>query len=374
MITFPKQKTPTKADILLRLGGGDMIKAIQVAKESDKLDYQMMLALQGGYENSWEVVKELEKERPDCPRCAFNRGFHFLAKGRFQEGLELLELGRELDVWGNVSTLGGMIQPQWNGESLKDKSILVFMEGGDGDKIINIRFVKQLKEMGANVIISSPIKLVKLFASMGNYTIVQQEVLKGVWHDYWIPSFSLPRVLKLEEKDLYSEPYITADPKYIDKMSRLIKSDKLKVGIRWRGSAAHEHEQFRRFPFADFLNAVDQEHVDLYSLQLSDCSDIDLKKHPQINNLEWALKSWEDTAGAIANLDLVITSCTSVAHLSAAMGKPTWIIVPILPYYIWAQAGNKSPWYDSVTLYRQATYNEWDKPLNEIRHNLKNLR
>jgi ADP-heptose:LPS heptosyltransferase len=77
--------------------------------------------------------------------------------------------------------------------------------------------------------------------------------------------------------------------------------------------------------------------------------------------------SWEDTCSAIENLDLVITSCTSVAHLAAAMGKLTWIVVPILPYHIWAYGKNHSPWYEKTTrIFRQQEYGNWNKTFAEL--------
>ena len=70
---------------------------------------------------------------------------------------------------------------------------------------------------------------------------------------------------------------------------------------------------------------------------------------------------------AIASCDLVITSCTSIAHLSGAMGIPTWIIPPVLPYYLWAYPINKTVWYNSVKLFRQKMYGSWNEPFNEIK-------
>ncbi len=83
------------------------------------------------------------------------------------------------------------------------------------------------------------------------------------------------------------------------------------------------------------------------------------------------LKSWEDTASILKGLDLVITSCTSVAHLSAALGVETWVIVPVLPYYVWSVPGEKSVWYDSVRLFRQTTYGDWSAPLIAVSQALK---
>ena len=78
------------------------------------------------------------------------------------------------------------------------------------------------------------------------------------------------------------------------------------------------------------------------------------------------MKTWEDSASIIQGLDLVITSCTSIAHLSAALGKETWVIVPVLPYYTWAIPGETSGWYNSVRLFRQEKYGAWDAPLQKI--------
>jgi len=78
------------------------------------------------------------------------------------------------------------------------------------------------------------------------------------------------------------------------------------------------------------------------------------------------LDTWEDTLAVIDQLDLIITSCTSVAHVAAGMGKETWVLVPVLPYYIWAYPGDRSPWYDSVRLFRQKKFGEWDVVFQEI--------
>jgi ADP-heptose:LPS heptosyltransferase len=91
----------------------------------------------------------------------------------------------------------------------------------------------------------------------------------------------------------------------------------------------------------------------------------------QLESTTLPIQSWEDTAGIIANLRLVITSCTAVAHLAGAMGVPTWVVVPILPYYTWALPGEKSPWYGSVTLFRQEKFGCWEAPFAKIKERLK---
>jgi ADP-heptose:LPS heptosyltransferase len=101
--------------------------------------------------------------------------------------------------------------------------------------------------------------------------------------------------------------------------------------------------------------------------------DNDLIELPNsIIDLQNILISWEDTAACIENLDLVITSCTSIAHLASAMGKPTWVIVPILPYHIWAYGDEHSPWYQETTkVFKQKTFGKWNEAFEKVENELE---
>ena len=126
-----------------------------------------------------------------------------------------------------------------------------------------------------------------------------------------------------------NNPYISANPLSVDVWKNIIKSDKIKVGIRWSGSPLFEHQQFRIFPPEPLIDLHKYKEVQFYSLQ----RDTDTRELPEeIIDLQHLIISWEDTAAAIMNLDLVITSCTSIAHLAGALGKRTWVISPILPF------------------------------------------
>ena len=187
------QKPMSKVDRILHVANNDIEKAEQLAKEKDKLDYQLMLAIQGKTKEAWEVVKELEQERPKCNRTAFNRGWFYLARGELKKGLTLMERGRNSHVWGSEDELGGMMSIRWDGkEDLNNKFVLIYMEGGFGDEILNVRFVKQLVSKGAKVIVACRPTLAPLFARIeGVSAVAQADILKGIWHDYYIPSFSL---------------------------------------------------------------------------------------------------------------------------------------------------------------------------------------
>jgi len=82
------------------------------------------------------------------------------------------------------------------------------------------------------------------------------------------------------------------------------------------------------------------------------------------------LDSWHDTQAAIASCDLVISSCTSVSHLAAAMGVPTWVVTPIMPYFLYALDGDRTPYYDGMRLFRQEIYGDWQAPFDKIKAEL----
>jgi hypothetical protein len=172
---------------------------------------------------------------------------------------------------------------------------------------------------------------------------------------------SAAMVLELEYKDVSGEAYIPRP--------NVPKSSKYRIGLRWQGNPQFEHEQHRVFPSQLLFDAVKGVDAEVISLQRDEGSQYRPNWVGQV-----PLDHWEQTAEAIASCDLVITSCTSVAHLAAAMGVETWIIVPVLPYYLWAPPTNNTVWYDSVTLFRQTSFGDWTDPFKKIGAQLRELK
>lgn len=258
-------------------------------------------------------------------------------------------------------------QKEWKGESLKEKTLIFRMEGWLGDQILNFRFVNNFKNMGANIIIYCDPDLIDLFSRHGFVCISDDIPLEwyfNIKYDYLVYSTSAPYYLNMEYNELDGSSYIFTSKQKIHN----IKLKKLKIGLRWAGRNIPE-EINRRIPSELMISLHNIENIEFCSLQRDDGC---------VDNLPFAdmrdeMKTIEDTVNIISELDLVITSCTSIAHLSAAMGKPTWILTPIVPYYTWAVPGKKTRWYDSVTLFRQEKYGEWQQPIDKIRQELINL-
>ena len=145
-----------------------------------------------------------------------------------------------------------------------------------------------------------------------------------------------------------------------------IKSNKLKIGIRWQGNPDYDNDLHRSVPLKEIYESVKHIDADFYSLQ-RDVGLEELTDFPGLIPLHDHMKSFEDTLSIIDHLDLVITSCTSIAHASASMGKKTFILIPISAYYTWTHSLEQSPWYsDNVTLFRQERPRTWKEPLLKL--------
>jgi hypothetical protein len=365
------------------------------------LDKQLQHSLHGNFEEGWDICQKLEKQMLESKaqlytdiqesyvkykqleekginyiRANYNRGWYMMMRGDLLAGFTLMNEGRNADLWGNKHI--GTDKPLWDGSNIDGKHILFVCEAGFGDQMLFIRFVKDIAKKGGKVIVAcDDYGLSSIFSRIPEVSaVVDYKAALAVYHDCWIPSMAAPQILKTTYDDLSGNHYLTAKDECIESFKSLIQSDKLKVGIRWLSmpregvcNTLGDAYLSRKFPADLMFNAVMQDHVQLYSLQRDEGSE-QLPRMSGIVDLAPELKTWEDTAGAIENLDLVISSCTSVAHLAAAMGKPTWIIIPLMAYYTWALPGNKTPWYNSVKLFQQEVYEKWDAPFERIKENL----
>ncbi len=321
---------------------------------SPLLDEQLAAGLRGDFKRGQEIADHLEKNFPASNRAAFNRAWYKMMQGHLLAGLECLDRGRWLSVFGDPPLPTS--KTIWRGEDLAGKNLLLTTEGGLGDEIINARFARNFAERGAHVTLSADPSLMSVLARIeGVSSVVGHRAAPDVYHDYWVPGMSAARVLNTEYRDLRGDAYLKADPFYVEKWGALLRerygSSPPKIGLRFFGNPKFEHEQHRKFPQELLVNAVGSR------------SWVNLQKE----ETDLPLQSWEDTLGLLSHLDLVITSCTSVAHAAAALGRETWVVVPVLPYYVWALPGERSPWYNSVRLFRQSQWGEWSDVFDRIR-------
>ena len=330
---------------------------------NNQVDLLLYKTAQGKFE---EVYKRLGELKDISPQARFNYGWHCLGHNRFKDGFKYIRTGADLHVWGNEWVIqrdyGITEERRWNGENVD--TIAFVLEGGLGDEMIFIRYAECFKKYAKKVKIFAHRNLVAFFNDCGYENVYCiKEILKERW-DKYVPAMSSPYFLELDSPVINdNKPYLIKDPsykKYIPELDE-ISNGKKKICIRWKGNPEFEHDQFRSFPLEPLLKL--QEYGQLFSIQIDDKED--LSKNDNVWDLRHLIKNWSDTYDAFSQMDLIVTSCTSTAHLAAAMGKKTIVLVPLVPYFIWASDDIK--WYgDNVTVIRQTKYNDWSEAINKL--------
>ena len=262
-------------------------------------------------------------------------------------------------------------QPLWLGqESLSGKTILLHSEQGLGDTIQFCRYATLVAALGARVILAVPRTLIRLLSPLEGVSqlIAQDSVPPDV--DYQCPLLSLPLAFKTR---LNTIPQPT---KYLSGASNAVEQWRLKlgeksglrVGLVWSGNRGHKNDHRRSIALVELIAAL-PDQCEYISLQ-KDLSETDLhtlRSNRHIRNFAHELNDFWDSAALCECMDVIISVDTSMAHLSAALGKRTWILLPRHPDWRWLMNRNDSPWYAAATLYRQERAGDWSEVLRGVR-------
>ncbi|RQR38589.1 tetratricopeptide repeat protein [Burkholderia sp. Bp9142] len=322
---------------------------------------------------------------PDDASFRFNLAIIQLVRGNHAAGWR----GHEAR-WDGAGELRGrrpvLPGPRWQGEPLAGKTLLVWGEQGLGDVLQFVRFVAPLaervhREGGRLVWNTFPQVGTLMERSLGAHVDAFSagggvDALPAF--DYEVPLIGLPLMLGMETSTLEEAvPYLHADPGARDAWrARLAGDGRLKVGLVWTGSAGHQRNPFRRVGlerYADAFRGIDG--VAFHSLQPGADADVAAARAAgfAIEDFTAELKRFDDTAAFIGALDLVITVCTSVAHLSGALGARTWVLLDVNPHWPWLLERTDSPWYPTATLYRQPTFGAWAPVMEALGRDLRGL-
>lgn len=343
--------------------------------ERNTLDYSAALFANNKKQQSFEILSQLENESWKYDQIlsdsiSFNMGIHYIRNGDFKSGMDHLHIGRNLKIFGSYASLSDL--KEWNGKAKPNAHILMVSEGGIGDEIINVRFVHKLINLGFKCTLMTAHPTANIYDHLPFERIITKAQYKASDYDFWTPMMSLPKTLNLDFQDLYDGPYLTCKNDYHNKFENLVTGS-FKVGLRWAGNPRYDHELHRSLNLSSLLNSCDTEWA-YYSLQ-RDIGLDQLENHNNVCDLSQELNTLDDLIGVIGNLDLVITSCTSVAHISAALGKTTIVLVPIMEYYIWAEGKEHSSWYgDNIYIIRQQSPESWTEAYLELTNLLKRIK
>ena len=310
---------------------------------------------------------------PNSINVHFDISTTYLMKQDFINGWKEYEWRfKKEEMIGHIQKYKNIFEaPLFTGqEDIKYKTLLVHSEQGFGDSIQFVRFASLLtKKYLCKVILSTREELVSLFTGLkGINEVVSRENVKAPSYDYQIALMSLPYLLKMSSfKDIPSKKQYLFAPK-----EQTIKIKKeagfFYVGITWSASVTGESYDGKVFDIKYLEPLLKNNKIIVYSLQVGPES-VDIKNSKFNNNIidrSNELKSFNDTASLIDQLDLVISSDTSVAHLAGALNKEVWVPIQKVPDWRWTEKDENSNWYESAKLFKQEKNRQWQSVFDKI--------
>jgi tetratricopeptide (TPR) repeat protein len=324
------------------------------------------LADKGELDDAIIAYRRAIQLKPDAADIHWDLAFLLLSMGRFAEGWEEFEW-RLKDETKRLRR--DFSAPQWNGEALAGKTLLLHAEGGFGDAFQFVRYVPLLRGRAAKMILECDSALVRLFSDLPGIDeiIARGQALPAF--DYHIPLQSLPRLFKTDLTNIPNAvPYLKVQPENQASWKARVKNDgRLKVGLVWAGSPRAKISDDLRTRGLDVFAPLGQmPNVRFFSLQKGPESNLARPPGLEMTDFTRDLNDFADTAALIENLDLVISVDTSVAHLAGALAKPVWVLIPFSSDFRWLMDRTDSPWYPTMRLFRQKQRNDWQGVVAEM--------
>ena len=310
--------------------------------------------------------------QPSMGEAHWNKALALLTLGDYRAAWPLYEWR-----WINHSTTPppcDSAPPMWDGSApLAGKRILVQCEQGLGDTIQFCRYLPLLADLGAEVIFEAYAPLVGLMQSLAGVARVIPHNTPYDAVDYRVLLMSLPMVFDSTVTSIpVYERYLSAPPDASLKWSdRLGERQRMRVGLVWRGSPSHQDDRKRSLVLEELLAYLPSD-FDYVSLQFEpSASEKVTLAQRQVIDLAADIVDFSDTAAMCAQLDLVISVDTSVAHLSGALGIPCWVLVTHSADWRWLMNRSDSVWYPKTRIYRQLAAGDWNSALQVLAHDLR---
>jgi hypothetical protein len=265
-------------------------------------------------------------------------------------------------------------RPQWGGEDLNGRTILLHAEQGFGDTIQFVRYAGMVAARGGKIILECPANLCTLLKQLPGIETVLAAGQPLPPFDLQCPLMSLPFVFGTQPESIPNiVPYLRADPQQAKEWAARLpaKGRDLRVGLAWAGSMGSVNDRQRSIDPSHFLPLAGVKGVRFFSLQKERRStQSDFPAELRLIDHTGELQDFADTAALIKNLDLVISADTAIAHLAGAMGKLTCLLLPFAPDWRWQLDRSDTPWYPKMRLFRQPSFGDWNSVFREVTKSL----
>ena len=310
-------------------------------------------------------------------------GAYLVKHKRFSEGFKFLQHRFMKEDLGNVAfpAIFTNKKKRWSMKvDITNKHVLVHFEQGFGDSIMFVRFVDQLKKMCAKVSLVVQNGLISLFEdSKLGVDIYPESEVPNINYDYYIPMMDLPIVCETQPDSIpFANGYLRVPKTKINAYRKeyINNNDKLKIGIAYEGTLASK-ETDRDIPLRFLYPLMQLPDVEVYSFQVDDLThQMDrIPEDAQLIRLGKTFKNWEDTACAMMNMDLMVTTDNGVMNLAGALGVKTFGLFNTIVEWRWFKTtGNDIAWYKSIKPFQCPTSKAWEVPVLDIMTEIEKLR
>ncbi len=330
----------------------------------------MMLKVAGCFDEAVAAHDRAVALAPDVQRLRANRAVTLLQAGRWTEAWPDYESRlrrpdhRDLPLSTLLPNLDEI-------DDLRGVTILATHEEGFGDTLHFMRYLPLLAERGARVVAWVPEPLTRVVGQLPG-VIARPISGQPPAHDFHCPMFSLPRAFASTPRTVpsapYLTPYLTPDPALVTAWAHRLPRHNFRIGIVWAGQARPWAPGFsaldrrRSARLDDFAPLACVPGVTLVNLQAGAAAG----GHPRLHDPMPQVRDFADTAAIIANLDLVVSVDTSVVHLAGAMGKRVFMLDRVDNCWRWLHGRADSPWYESLTIFRQEKPMDWSAPMERL--------
>jgi tetratricopeptide (TPR) repeat protein len=329
---------------------------------------------------AWALLNQPHALLAACRAClALDPGN---ADANFGEASALLLLGQYETGWAGYESRqllpdtareAAPSAPLWLGTpDLSGRTLLLRAEQGFGDILQFVRYAPLLRGRAERVLLAVPSPLLRLLGGLADAVVDDGAELPP--HDLQTPLMSLPLAFGTTLATIPADiPYLRPDPALAAAwVARLGPRRRLRVGVAWTGDPATPRGQLRRVPPEVLLPALAATGAELHVLQ-KEIPPQDRAALAGHASYEADLTDFAETAALLAQMDVVVSSCTSVAHLAGAMGRPTFVMLQFAADFRWLQHRSDSPWYPTATLFRQVRRGEWDPVIQAVAAAIRRL-
>ncbi len=381
VVECPEAEVVHKADALNNCGillekAGSTDKAlvaysfalkIQPDHPAAMVNYGDSLRVLGEWTSAADCYEAVARAHPDSAEAHYSSGFIALLMGDYERGWKEYRWRHKLQSWQTTPIVS--TRPQWQGEPLDGKTLLLSEEQGFGDSFMFIRYARPLSKLGARVVWGGQERIREVMRGVkGLSDVVPRD--DSTEFDYHCPLLDVPLLLGTTADSIPAANCLNI----CDSWPRWTPPEgtrRPRVALVWAGSPLHGRDRTRSITADRLQPLVDgNTGVDFYSMQVG-------PRQPEFEllrgviDLSQSIKhGWTDTAQAMKWIDLLISVDTACVHLAGAVDTEAWMLCPQSPDWRWLLGRDDSPWYQKLTLFRQTSKDDWDTPIARINDRL----